>query len=72
MSYGQHQKYFIDEEGNREDVQDVGQKPGYGCSYSHPKHLRYYYGYTKIKCFADMDKVLDEKAWLDRDWETGF
>lgn len=56
-------KGFYDSEGNFEEVQLIKNSTGYGVDYSHPQHLKNYYGFN-IKCFKDMDQALDQKEWI--------
>lgn len=55
-----YKKGFYYNDGSFEDVQDFGfNVKGYGCGYSHPRHLNTFYN-RKIKNFKDMDKALDD------------
>ena len=53
-------KGFYYNDGTFEEIQDFGfNVKGYGCGYSHPRHLNTFYN-RKIKSFKDMDKALDD------------
>lgn len=57
-----YKKGFLTEYGDFEEVKETD-GVGYGVKYSHPQHLKVYYGH-KIKCFKDMDKALDKEQFL--------